>query len=90
MRRAASLRARRVAGNKTDLEQENGIVPRDHHHHLNQSTSTAGHRSFGGVPQYTVLGRLPPAAPSYSPDVICPPRWGLTYAAFTWVAIPVL
>ncbi|CAH2231279.1 jg20605 [Pararge aegeria aegeria] len=31
----------------------------------------------------TVLGRLPPAAPSDSPDVICPPRWGPTYAAFT-------
>ncbi|CAH2248736.1 jg17524 [Pararge aegeria aegeria] len=36
-----------------------------------------------GVPQYTVPGRLPPAAPSDSLDAICPLRWGPTYAAFT-------
>ncbi|CAH2234194.1 jg16643 [Pararge aegeria aegeria] len=36
-----------------------------------------------GVPQSTVPGRLPPSAPSNSPDVVCLPRWGLTYAAFT-------
>ncbi|CAH2208981.1 jg21310 [Pararge aegeria aegeria] len=41
-----------------------------------------------GVPQYTVKGRLPPAAPSGSPDVICPPRWGPTYAAFTGAGSP--
>ncbi|CAH2235990.1 jg2064 [Pararge aegeria aegeria] len=36
-----------------------------------------------GVPQYTVLGRLPPTALSDSPDVICPARWEPTYAALT-------
>ncbi|CAH2214716.1 jg304, partial [Pararge aegeria aegeria] len=41
-----------------------------------------------GVPLYTVLGRLPPAAPSDSPDVICPPRWGPTYAALTGAGSP--
>ncbi|CAH2238051.1 jg21663 [Pararge aegeria aegeria] len=34
-------------------------------------------------PVDTVLGRLPPAASSDSPDVVCPPCWGPTYAAFT-------
>ncbi|CAH2235765.1 jg7623 [Pararge aegeria aegeria] len=34
-----------------------------------------------------VLGRLPPAAPSDSPDVICPARWP-TYAAFTGAGSP--
>ncbi|CAH2265384.1 jg13339 [Pararge aegeria aegeria] len=41
-----------------------------------------------GVLLYTALGRLPPAAPSYSPDVICPPRWGPTYAAFIGAGSP--
>ncbi|CAH2241637.1 jg3040 [Pararge aegeria aegeria] len=41
-----------------------------------------------GVAKYTVLGRLPPAALSDSPDVVCPPRWGPTYAAFTGAGSP--
>ncbi|CAH2229725.1 jg27936 [Pararge aegeria aegeria] len=41
-----------------------------------------------GVQQYTVPGRLPPAAPGDSPDVICPPRSGPTYAAFIRAGSP--
>ncbi|CAH2217161.1 jg789 [Pararge aegeria aegeria] len=41
-----------------------------------------------GVPKSTVLGRLFPAAPSDSFEVVCPPRWGPTNAAFTCLGSP--
>ncbi|CAH2216875.1 jg12953 [Pararge aegeria aegeria] len=56
-----------------------------HHHRPNRLKSTAGHKSKSFVGSSKIHG---PAPPSDSFDVVCPPSWGPTYAAFTGAGSP--